>query len=310
MSPWKDKDGLLALVVGIILITAVVLGVMAFAPLDPFSSEMEWSYQEPTALESLHLCIDADVCDVDVTFEDLDGRWLEVRTSTEGSSGYVGGEPDINFTVISGLIGANLTVSVLLNMDTGPTVSYDESDIMVTIDRSLPTFLEVEVDVGDVEIAVPLNSTLTGASVHADVGGLHVHLEEGAIAGDMDLRSDVGSVNVDCSNAVFTEGVVVTAETGTGSIYLELEMSSPPESNVTFDCLANVGSVNLNLLVAGDMSAEITSQVNVGEIETELVGFSGMDVHLVSGNHPDIWSVELLLETDVGSVHIDAEWRE
>jgi len=79
---------------------------------------------------------------------------------------------------------------------------------------------------------------------------------------------------------------------------------------VTFDCLANVGSVHLTLDVAGDTSAEITSQAEVGDIETELVGFSGMDVHLVSDNHPDTWTVELMLEADVGSVHIDAEWRE
>jgi len=29
----------------------------------------------------------------------------------------------------------------------------------------------------------------------------------------------------------------------------------------------------------------------------------------VSDNHPDVWSVELMLEADVGSVHIVAEWR-
>lgn len=311
MIPGKDKDGLSALVVGIILIAAVVSGVMAFVPLEPFSSEKDWSYQGTTLLESLDIATDADVCDVEVAFADLSEGWVEVSMSAEGRSGYMAGEPEINFTVTSILNGANLIVSVVLDMDTGPTVSYGESDIVVTIDRSLPTFLEIDVDVGDVVITVPANTSLTGAEVHTDVGGLHVHLDEGAkVLGDVDLRSDVGSVNVDCVNAMFADGAVVSAVTGTGSIYLDVEQSATPEGNLTFDCLAGVGNVYLSLMIEGDVAAEVTSQANVGELETELVGFSGIDVHLVSDNHPDVWNIEFLLEADVGSVNIEAAWRE
>jgi hypothetical protein len=311
MRSGKDIDGLLALVVGMILITAVVLGVMAFVPLEPFSSERDWSYQGTNPLESVHLAVDADVCEVEVAFADLGEKWVEVSMSTEGRSGYIAGEPEVNFTVASSLDGANLTVSVVLDMDTGPTVSYDESEIVVTIDLSVLSFLEIEVDVGDVVITVPANASMTGAAVHTDVGGLHVHLDEGAkVLGNMDLRSDVGSVNVDSLNAIFADGAAVSAGTGTGSIYLDVEQSTTPEGNLTFDCLAGVGSVHLSLMIEGDVAAEITSQANVGELEMELVGFSGMDVHLVSDNHPDVWNIEFLLEADVGSVNIDAEWRE
>lgn len=309
MSPYKDRDGLLALMVGAVLVTAIILGVLAFAPLDPFSSHEEWRYQETVDLEKLNLALDVDVCEVNVVFGDLDDGWVEVIMNVEGRSGYISGDSDVNFTVGSSLEGADLFVQVFLNMDTGPTVTYDRSEILVTIDRSLPAFLEIDVDVGDVTITVPANASLTGAEVHTDVGGLNVILEEGSMAGDMDLRSDVGSVDVVCHDADFPDDALVTAETGTGSIHLDIVRSSSV-GNVTFECLANVGSVNLVLLVVGDASAEITSQANVGDIETELVGFSGMDVHLVSDNHPDMWSVELMLEADVGSVVIDAEWRE
>jgi hypothetical protein len=246
---------------------------------------------------------------VEVSFENLTESWMEVWWTVEGRSGMLMGEPNYNITITPISVGENLTVSVVLDMETGPTVTYDESAITVVIDRSLAAFLTVEVDVGDVTITVPENASLTGAAVHADVGGLHVSLEEGSSAGSMDLRSDVGSVNVDCANAFFEEGAVVTAETGTGSIHLDIERSSSG-SNMTIDCLANVGSVFLALTVIGDMSAEITSQANVGDIETDLVGFSGMDVHLVSDNHPGTWNIDLFLEADVGSVQIDAEWRE
>lgn len=310
MSPWKDRDGLLALMVGIVLITAVVLGALAFAPLSQFTRGGDWKWTDPSPLEALDVEIDVDVCDVDVLFDDLTEGWMEVRYAVEGRSGMLTGNPSVNFTVTPRADDGKLTVSVALDMETGPTVTYTESYVEVVIDRSLPTSLVIEVDVGDVVVTVPGNASLTGASVHADVGGLHVHLGAGAAVGDMELRSDVGSVNLDSTNVLFDEGAAIRAETGTGSIHLDLERSSASEGNVTFDCLANVGSIHLALNLRGDASAEITSQANVGDVETELIGFSGMDVHLMSDNHPDLCTVELMLEADVGSVNIDAEWRE
>lgn len=311
MSPLKDKDSLLALMVGIVLITAVVLGAMAFAPLDDFSRENDWSYEDDDTVESLMLMVEAEVCEVDVSFDDLDGRWVDVSVDIDGRSGYLAGEPDIRYGVGTDLDGGDLIITVTLEMETGPTVIYDESTIVVIIDRSVPTYLDIDVDVGDVVVTVPGNSSLTGATMHTDVGGLHVNLEEGAmVLEDLNLVSDVGSVNLDGRSAVFGEDVVVSAETGTGSIHLDLLQSSSPQGNVTFECLANVGSVYLTLMISGNVSAEITSQANVGDVETELLGFSGMDVHLLSDNHPDAWNIELFLEADVGSVHIDAEWRE
>ncbi|HNU35380.1 MAG TPA: hypothetical protein PKJ15_02180, partial [Methanomassiliicoccales archaeon] len=259
MSPWKDRDNLLALMVGIVLITAIVLAAMAFAPLSQFTRGGDWKWVNPDALESLAVEIDVDVCDVEVTFEDLTEGSVEVRYAVKGRSGVLTGTPEINFTVTPRLNGEDLTVSVVLDMETGPTVTYKESYVTVVIDRSLPASLNIDVDVGDVVITVPGNASLTGAAVHTDVGGLHVHLEEGAMVGDLDLISDVGSVNMDCVDALFDEGAVVKAETGTGSIYLDIERSSSSRGNVTFDCLANVGSVHLTLDVAGGTSAEITS---------------------------------------------------
>jgi hypothetical protein len=311
MSPLKDKDSLLALMVGIVLITAVVLVVMAFLPLKHFSSEKEWTCDVHVPVERLDLSVEADVCDVRVNFADLQDSWVEVTMKAEGRSGYLVGNPDINFTAGSSLDGANLTVTVVLDMYTGPTVTYVNSYIAVIIDRELPTYLGIEVDVGDAVITVPRNGSLNGADIHTDVGGLHLHMEEGAtVLDDLNLVSDVGSVNLDGRSVLFGDDVVVTAETGTGSIHLDLVQHPETGSNVTFECLSEVGSVYLTLMISGNVSAIITSQVNVGDIETELLGFSGMDVHLLSDNHPDTWNIELLLEADVGSVHIDAEWRE
>ncbi|MHC1680801.1 MAG: hypothetical protein AB9860_06095 [Methanomassiliicoccales archaeon] len=311
MSPWKDQEGPLALIVGMTLVTAIVLGVLAFAPLNDFTRNDEWSYLDPTPMDSLNISINAEVCDVEVVFEDLAEGWVAVSMNIEGRSGAVAGDPGIHYGVAAQTNGANLTVSVVLSMKTGPTVSYDDSDIVVVIDRSLLSFVSVDVDVGDVRIEVPEGAVLAGAYVHTNVGGLHLNLQEGAmVMDDLNLESDVGSVNLDCLNVIFADETVIRSSTGTGSIFLNIEQSLSPQGNVTFDCTADVGSVHLNLAISGVVSGEITSQVDVGDIEAVLEGFSGMDVHLVSDNHPDNWSFELLLEADVGSVYIDAKWRE
>lgn len=299
----------MALVVGMILITAIVLGAMAFAPVENFSRESDWSYENDDAIEKLTLVVEAEVCEVEVSFNDLDGKLVDVSIDVDGRSGYLGGEPDISYGVETHRDGKNITVTVTLDMETGPTIAYDDSNIVVRIDRSVPTFLDLDVDVGDVVVRVPGNASLTGAAMHTDVGGLRMNLEEGSmVLGDLLFLADVGSVNLDSANANFADGIVVSAETGTGSVYLDVEQTMVSTGNFTIDCHADVGSVYLTLMVEGDVSAEITSQANVGDIETDLAGFSGMDVHLVSDNHPDIRSIESFLEADVGSVYIDAEW--
>ncbi|NLX48188.1 MAG: hypothetical protein GXY70_08500 [Euryarchaeota archaeon] len=311
MSLWKDKDGPVVLMVGIVLIIAVVVAVMAFAPLEDFSRENEWSYEDDDAVEGLKLVVVAEVCEVEVSFDDLDGRCVDVSLNMDGRSGYLAGYPDIRYGVSTNMDGGDLTVTVTLDMTTGPTVIYDDSNIVVTIDRSVPTYLDIDVDVGDVVVTVPGNASLKGAVIRSDVGGLQMHLEKGAmVMDDLDLVSDVGSIDLNGRSAVFGEGVVVSAETGTGSIHLDLLQSSPPDGNMTFECFADVGSVYLTLTISGNVSAEITSHAGVGEVETELLGFSGMDVHLMSDNHPDAWSIELFLEVDVGTINIDAEWNE
>lgn len=311
MSPWQDKDAPLVLIVGAVLISTVVLGVLAFAPLDYFSKENDWSFAEASQLDSLEISLEAAVCDVELSFADLSGSLVQVQMNVEGRSGLLSGVPDIAYSLTPVLQGSDLELSIVLMMDTGPTVRYERSTIAVTVDRSIPASLDIDVDVGDVVVTVPGNASITRAAVHTDVGGAYLHLDEGAmVMGDVRLRADVGSVNIDISSVLFADEVSLQAETGTGSIFLDVMLPETPGGNVTFDCLANVGSVHLNLLVQGATSAEITSQTNVGKVQRTTIGFSGMDTHLKSVNHPGIWNLDFRLRAEVGSVDIEAEWRE
>jgi len=311
MSVWKDREGLLVLLVGVLLIVLIIVAVLAFAPLTPFDLDERRDVSSAGSPENLVLNVDADICAVEIVFSELTGRSVSVDLDLSGHRGFFSEDPPVDFTVDHELAGDDLTVDVVLDMSTGPAVQYDDPYILITVDAGLKVTLNLVTDVGDITMDVPSSVRLDGVSLYSKVGSVQVNLEEGVeVLGDMELRSKVGSVHMDCEHVTLSEGVHLQLEADVGSLYLGMRQTMTPGGNATIDCRTGTGSVQLYLTIGGDTAAEITSQADLGDIDTELNGFSGTDVHLVSDNHPDLYNLEIVVETEVGSIYIDAEWSE
>jgi len=311
MSVRKDREGLLVLLVGVLLIVLIIVAVLAFAPLTPFDLDERRDVSSAGSPENLVLNVDADICAVEIVFSELTGRSVSVDLDLDGHRGFFSEDPPVDFTVDHELAGDDLTVDVVLDMSTGPAVEYDDPYILITVDVGLKVTLNLVTDVGDITMDVPSSVRLDGVSLYAKVGSVQVNLYEGVeVLGDMELRSKVGSVHMECEQVSLTEGVHLQLEADVGSLYLGMRQTMTPGGNATIECRTGTGSVQLDLTIGGDIAAEITSQTGLGDIDTELIGFSGMDVHLVSDNHPDLYNLELVMETDVGSINIDAKWSE
>ena len=299
----------MVLLVGVSLIVVIIAGVLAFAPLTPFDMDFKREVGSAGSSDDLTLNVDVEVCEVEIVFSDTAGPAVTVDLDLDGRRGLLVGEPSIDLTVEHETVGDALAVDVILDMPTDPTMHYDDPRMVITVASSANVTLNVVTDVGDVRMDVPSSVRLEGVSLYAKVGSVEVNLNEGAqVLGDLDLHSNVGSVRLDCKEMVLSDGVDVHLSTSTGSLYLEMVQTVSPGGNATFNCETGTGSVHVDLTIGGSTAAEITSQAGVGDIDTELTGFSGMDVHLVSDNHPDVFNLDLFLETGVGSIDIVAEW--
>jgi hypothetical protein len=310
MGAWKDEQGLLALLIGLMLISVIVLAVLAFVPLDHFERSASRSIASPEDVGSVLFIVDVEVCDVEVQFQDMGGKAVQIDLVLEGRSGYLGSEPEVTFTVESSMGGRSLLVDVLLDMDTGPTVDYDDPKLTIIVHSALRASLDVLVAVGDITLEAARPVVLDQVTLCAEVGTVQADLGDGVVLhADLDLRSEVGSVELSCSSLIVDGELSLNLSAATGGLALDVEQTSLAGGNLTFNCATEVGTIGLDLIIAGGTAAEITSSIELGNVHTELDGFSGTDVHLVSGNFPDQCYMRFVLTTKVGSIDIDAQWR-
>lgn len=308
MTDFGGREGLLALLVGIMLIVVIVIAALAFAPLMPFEADDQRTVAADGNPGNLVLSVDADICTVEVEFAEMIGDVLAVDLDVDGRRGLFVSDPAVDLSVEQSTVGDDMLVNVVLDMPSGPTVQYDDLRMRLIIDPGMMVSVTVVTDVGDVYLEAPPGVDLGDVSLFAKVGSVHADLGEGVlVTGDVELRCNVGSVYMEATNAVLEDGVTVTLRTSTGSVHADLAQEASPGGNATILCRTVTGSVYLDLRIAGSTAAEITSQTDVGDINTELEGFEGLDVHLVSQNHPDQFNLEFQIEVDVGSIEISAE---
>lgn len=299
----------MVLLIGILFIVAIVLAVVAFVPLKSFEHNATESVTATGGAETLTLSVVVDVCNVKIVFEEMDGKDVQVDLNIDGRSGYLSNEPDIIFTVDHDQVGQALSVDVVLDMESGFSFSYEDALCLVTIDPSLRTAVDVKVDVGDASLHANSPVELDVGKLDVNVGSVRVELGTGvSLHGDLDLRSKVGSVNMECRSLTLGEDIEVGLTVSTGSISLYAMQTIDPGANMTFNCNVDVGSIKVNLDLTGDIAGEISSSTGVGDISTDITGFSGLETHLVSDNFPGERNFTLNLMSDVGAIEIDASW--
>jgi hypothetical protein len=107
---------------------------------------------------------------------------------------------------------------------------------------------------------------------------------------------------------VLAQDVDLEVETDVGNVYMDIEQGVDLVHNLTVNCLSNVGIVNSNISLQGDVGADITSCADVGSVDVDDAGLSGLDTHLTSDSFPDQSNLVVFLESDVGSINIEADW--
>ncbi|MCG7844791.1 MAG: hypothetical protein MIO90_05110 [Methanomassiliicoccales archaeon] len=311
MSPSKDTDVALALVIGVVFIMVIVVAILFFVPLKDFNIQDDASVDVQGEVRTLDLKVDAEISDVQVVFQDLSDKEMLVTFSAEGRVAWYRGAPDIVFDVSYQVAGLALTVDVTVDQETGAAIKYENTHLVVYVDPSLSSSLDIEVKVGEISLDTLPGVELRDVSLNSDVGSLTVELEQGTVlTEDLRMVCRVGSVDLMTNDLVLDDDVNLEVEIDVGSVEVTMEQIEEMRHNLTVECRTNVGSVKMTLDIHGDIGAEMTSSASVGSIDVEETGFSGPDAHLVSDNFPDRSNFVMFLETDVGSIDINAEWRD
>jgi hypothetical protein len=310
MSISKDEQVLLAVIIGVVFIMAIVVAVLLFAPLSPFSMEDQGEVNVQGEVNDLELSVRADMSHVDVVFQTMPDHQVYVTFYAEGSRSLTVGDPDMDLDVTGSVQGTTLMVQVNLEQEIGPGIDYREKRLTVYLDPDLPVSMDIEVGVGNLEMITPEGTVIEGLTLQCGVGSMDLEMVEGTVLnGSLSLRTDVGSVSLRAEEVVLGSEVLLDVVTKVGSVDMVFRQSVDMGHDLSVDCSVNVGSVDLTLEIEGEIGAEITSSADVGNVNVESTGFSGEDVHLTSDNFPGMSALRFVLTTEVGSVNVEAVWN-
>jgi DUF4097 and DUF4098 domain-containing protein YvlB len=79
--------------------------------------------------------------------------------------------------------------------------------------------------------------------------------------------------------------------------------------NVSAEAGTTTGSVNFNMTIHDDVSAQIEASKVLGAINVQQEGFSGDQEQLQSNNYPAPSNFNVNLSTTTGNVNIDATYQ-
>jgi hypothetical protein len=81
------------------------------------------------------------------------------------------------------------------------------------------------------------------------------------------------------------------------------------QGNLHVNAGTDVGSVNVNLVIDGDVGAKLVSHSSLGSIHTDTQNFSGDQSPMQSNSYPAASNIEINSQTNLGSININAAYQ-
>jgi hypothetical protein len=112
----------------------------------------------------------------------------------------------------------------------------------------------------------------------------------------------MNEVNVEGNNTI-------DLHTNTGSVTMDITQTKTLQGNLQVNAIADLGSVNVGLIVDGDVGAKLISQTNLGSIHVDVQHFSGNQSPIQSDNYPAVSNIEIDSRTNLGGININANYQ-
>jgi hypothetical protein len=94
-----------------------------------------------------------------------------------------------------------------------------------------------------------------------------------------------------------------------GSVNMDITEIKTLQGNLQLNAVTELGSVNVGLVIDGDIGAKIISQTNLGNINSDVHNFSGNQSSMQSDNYLAASNIEINSRTNLGSININAAYQ-
>ncbi len=307
----KDPLVIAAIVLVVILVVAAIVTAIVFAPLYPVEFNQANEVNQPN-INQLNFNLDADTAQINIIAQNLTDKTILMTVSATGSRGIFGSTDPIEVTFSNQTINDELTVTSKIK--TGERGAFARNLNVVCnvyINPKLTLNLNVKSQYSQISLSADGETTIQTLNLEAITGEVQVNLNAGTtINGDLSLKSQTGSMWLRLNQAKIQDNVTFSLLTTTGSINMDITQTRTLDGTVQVNAETTTGSINLKLLIDGEVGARIESRTNLGSITTDVKGFSGNQSPIQSNNYPAESNILINnLVNSMGSIHLNAAYQ-
>ncbi len=95
---------------------------------------------------------------------------------------------------------------------------------------------------------------------------VQANLQNVTIAGNVTVRTQAGTVDFRTSQILVEGNNTVDLHSNAGSVNMDITQTKTLQGNLQINATTELGSVNVGLVIDGDVGAKIVSQTNLGSI--------------------------------------------
>jgi len=301
---------LVAVLIGVLLL-ALALSAVAFLPFNPVNFNQTNSVAAQPGVDHLNLDLNADVADVNIIPQRLDGSLVLLNVSETGSTGLFGSANPVEVTFSNQTVNETVTVFSTISRGTVLPFSYNVHVVCdVYVDPSAELNLTVHSSVGQIVMDAQEKMTIRALDLQATTGSVEVTLTRNvALAGNVSATTTTGTVTFNWEQADAQGNVAVDLRSTTGAVNLYVTRTNRLSGNVTVDAETTTGSVNLVMTIRDDVGARIESQTTLGGITVDARQFSGDKSPIQSDNYSAGSNFLVNLRTTTGGININASYE-
>ena len=179
----------------------------------------------------------------------------------------------------------------------------------IYVNPALILDLNVTSQAGQVSLTADKPATFGFLNLQSAAGAVQANLDNVTIAGNVTLRTQAGSVDIRMNEVNVEGNNTVDLHTNAGSVTMDITQTKTLQGNLQVNAITDLGSVNVGLIVDGDVGAKLVSQTNLGSIHVDVQHFSGNQSPIQSDNYPAVSNIEIDSRTNLGSININANYQ-
>jgi hypothetical protein len=309
IKPTRNEPLVIAAIVLIaILVGGVVVAILLTASFATVN--INQSYQDNTAgIKKLNLNVDSQALKVNVFTQNVtyNNNFLITLygTASKGING--GSEGPIQVAFYNDTVNNELTITAKITQSN--VFSRFNVNCNIYVNSALILDLNVTSQAGQVSLTADKPATFGFLNLQSAAGAVQANLDNLTIAGNVTLRTQAGSVDIRMNEVQVEGNNTVDLHTNAGAVTMDITQTKTLHGNLQVNAVTDLGSVNVGLIVDGDVGAKLTSQTNLGSIHVDVKHFSGNPSPILSDNYPAVSNIEIDSRTNLGGINIHANYQ-